>query len=87
MMVHVEFFGIARQRAGIESVQVEASCLGDALAALDVAAPGFADACLRAGRLKTGFVANVNGRNFASEPEMRLNDGDSILILSADAGG
>jgi len=40
-----------------------------------------------ADRLRPSFVANLNGDQFVSDPLTRLNDGDSVLILSADAGG
>ena len=38
-------------------------------------------------RLRPGFVANLNGDRFVSDPETPLGEHDCILILSADAGG
>ena len=32
-------------------------------------------------------AANLNGDRFISDPGTRLGKGDSVLILSADAGG
>lgn len=87
MSVHVEFYGIPRQRAGVDGVKVEARDLGAALAMLTTAVPSFARACLEQGRLKSGYVANLNGQAFTTDPRTPLAEGDSLLILSADAGG
>ena len=38
-------------------------------------------------RLASGFACNVNGLAFVRDPAVRINMGDRILILSADAGG
>ena len=38
-------------------------------------------------RLVEGYACNVNGREFVRSPETKVNDGDDIAILSADAGG
>ena len=34
-----------------------------------------------------GYACNVNGREFVRIPDAAVNPGDSIVILSADAGG
>ncbi len=87
MSVRIEFYGIPRQRAGVDSVDVDACSVAAALAALDVRIPEFARACLSHGRLRAGYVANLNGRKFLSDPHTPLHDGDALLILSTDAGG
>jgi len=38
-------------------------------------------------RLHPAFVANLNGDRFVTDPETPLRTSDSVLILSADAGG
>ena len=38
-------------------------------------------------RLASGFACNINGLAFVRDPAVRINMGDRILILSADAGG
>jgi len=38
-------------------------------------------------RLIDGFACNVNGLDFVRTPTATVNAGDSIVILSADAGG
>jgi molybdenum cofactor guanylyltransferase len=37
--------------------------------------------------LVNGYACNVNGRDFVRSPAAPVNPGDSIVILSADAGG
>ena len=87
MSVTIEFFGVPRQRAGTERVEIEAGSLGQALAVLSKRFEGMAEACFDGNRLRPGYVANLNGDRFVSEPDTPLADGDSLLILSADAGG
>ena len=38
-------------------------------------------------RLVEGYACNVNGREFVRTPTAKVNPGDNIMILSADAGG
>jgi hypothetical protein len=38
-------------------------------------------------RLVDGYACNVNGLQFVRSPAVRVNPGDHIVILSADAGG
>lgn len=87
MSVTIEFFGVPRQRAGTERVEIEAGSLGQALAVLSERFEGMAESCFDGNRLRPGYVANLNGDRFVSEPDTPLADGDSLLILSADAGG
>ena len=87
MTVHIEFFGIPRTRAGIAQLDVEAGSLGDALEAIRVQLPGWAEACLSGNQLQRGLIANLNGQRFVSDPLTALKPGDSVLILSADVGG
>lgn len=87
MAVTVEFFGIPRQRAGVASTMVEAGVLEDVLKSLAEQFPRLAEACFDGGRLRSGYLANLNGARFVSDPQTGLQPGDQILILSADAGG
>lgn len=87
MSVQVEFYGIPRQRAGVASVQVEADSLGEVFARLADQLPNLAESLVHEGRLRTGYLANVNGRMFTSDPATPLRTGDCVLILSADVGG
>jgi len=85
--VHLEFYGIPRQRAGVASIDVEADTLPQALRQAAIALPDFARDCLDGKHLRSDYLANVNGRSFTSIAETPLQPGDTVLILSADAGG
>ncbi|MBT6156832.1 MAG: MoaD/ThiS family protein [Planctomycetaceae bacterium] len=87
MSIRVEFYGIARQRAGVEFLELEGNTLGEVFDRLQTQLPEFSAACLKEGELLPGFLANVNGQTFSSKRDTPLNEGDDVLILSADAGG
>lgn len=87
MSVRVEFYGIVRQRAGVESVDVEAATLGEALEQVGARLPELARHCLDKGHLRPGYLANVNGDRFTADLGTPLCAGDSVLVLSVDAGG
>ena len=84
--MQVEFLGVPRQRAGISELDMEAATLGQLITALAEQVPSLQE-LITADRLRPGFVANLNGDRFVSDPETPLNDHDHVLILSADAGG
>ena len=84
--MHVEFLGVSRDRAGIAEMHVDADTLGQLLGTLAVRMPGLAELIV-GDRLHPSLAANLNGDRFISDPRTRLGKGDSVLILSADAGG
>lgn len=87
MRVPVELYGIPRQRAGVDRTTARGTCLAEVLADLAGRYPRLAETCIEGGQLRPGFVANVGGNRFVTDPETPLAEGDSLLILSADAGG
>jgi molybdopterin converting factor small subunit len=87
MSVTVELFGIPRQRAGVAMTEAEGSRLDEVLLDLARRFPRLADECIADGRLQSGTMANLNGQRFVADPATVLKPGDSLLILSADAGG
>ena len=86
-MVTVEFFGIPRQKAGTDRVAVGGGRLGEVLEELAARFPALAEGCILNGRLAQGYVANLGGHRFVTDPQTRLAADDCVLILSADAGG
>jgi molybdopterin converting factor small subunit len=84
--MHVEFFGVPRERAGIAEIDVEADTLGRLLTTLATRMPGLAE-LIAVDRLHPSVAASLNGDRFISDPETPLSDEDCVLILSADAGG
>lgn len=92
MPIRVEFYGIARARAGLVSAEVEVGdcemTLADVLQSVGGAAPAFGGSELIVnGRLHSSLAANLDGQQFISDPATPIRDGQCLLILSADAGG
>jgi molybdopterin converting factor small subunit len=90
MPVRVEFFGIARQRAGVAVLEVPMAAptgtLGEVLGGVVDRVPSLSD-LVPGGLLHDSLQANLDGRSFVSDPATAIRDGQSLLILSADAGG
>jgi molybdopterin converting factor small subunit len=84
--MHVEFFGVPRERAGMSGLEVQADTLGQLLGTLATRIPSFAK-FMGVNHLHPAFVANLNGDRFVSDPGTPLGENDCVLILSADAGG
>lgn len=87
MPIRIELFGVPRHRTGVPSLDVEALTLGAALTEAGRHLPTLAETCLDGDRLRGGFLANVNGRAFVSDPATPLAPGDCVLIVSSDVGG
>ncbi|HEY1758276.1 MAG TPA: MoaD/ThiS family protein [Bryobacteraceae bacterium] len=84
--MHVEFFGVPRQRAGVSEMEVQADTLGQLLGTLAARIPSLGE-FISMDRLHPTFVASLNGDRFVHDPGTRLCENDCVLILSADAGG
>jgi molybdopterin converting factor small subunit len=87
MQVAVELFGIPRSRAGLATTTAIGSNLGDVLADLARKFPPLAETCIDGRSLRPGFIVNLSAERFVTSPETQLNEGDTVLLLSLDAGG
>ena len=87
MQVVVELFGIPRARAGLAQTSAVGDTLGDALADLAARFPRLAETCIDGRALRAGYVVNLCADRFVTSPETPLHEGDTILLLSLDAGG
>jgi molybdopterin converting factor small subunit len=87
MQIAVELFGIPRSRAGIAQTSAAGSNLGEVLADLARKFPHLADTCIDGGALRPGFIANLNAQRFVTAPETPMSEGDTVLLMSLDAGG
>jgi molybdopterin converting factor small subunit len=91
MAIRVEFFGIARQRAGVGQIEIDSSpgqlSLGEVLTTVGQRFPKLAADCLAGNRPRPGFIINLGGQRFISQPDAIVRDGECVLLLSADAGG
>jgi hypothetical protein len=84
--VTVEFYGIPRQRAGRAELAVAAGTLAEVLAAMERACPGLAG-LVQNGRVSPHYLLSLDGRRFVTDLRQRLEAGERLLVLSADAGG
>lgn len=87
MPVVVELFGIARARAGVDRTTADGQSLGDVLTDLATRFPELATTCIDGNALRPGFIANLGGNQFVSAPDTVLKSGDTVMLLSLDAGG
>jgi molybdopterin converting factor small subunit len=84
--MHVEFFGVPRERAGVSQLEIQADTLGQLLGTLAARLPLLGQLIV-ADQLHPSFAANLNGDRFVRDPGTPLGENDCVLILSADAGG
>ena len=85
--IQVEFFGVARSRAEVSAVTLEAVRLRDVVAHIFEQFPALAELCVQDDELAAGWLLNVNGAGFTRDLNTNLNDGDNVLLIPADAGG
>jgi molybdopterin converting factor small subunit len=88
----VELFGVARLVANTKDVSLPLppeATLSDVLEALARQLPVLVGRVIRKDRrtLVEGYACNVNGLTFVRSTTSPVRDGDSLVILSADAGG
>ncbi len=84
--MHVEFFGIPRERAGVAELEIDARTVGELLDALAGRFPGLGELMSPDG-LDASVAINLNGDLFVRDLTMQLAAHDRVLLLSADAGG
>lgn len=85
--VTVEFLGIVRHRAGCTSAKFRAETMQQLWTAVGDRFPDLEGTCLVKGTLQSGYLASVGGFRFTRATDLRLTEGDHVLLLSADAGG
>ena len=83
--VRVEFYGLARLRAGRAELLVDAATVGDALAAADASCPGLH--ATSGNGLSPELLVSLGGVRFTRDTSERILDGQPLLILGADPGG
>jgi molybdopterin converting factor small subunit len=92
MTCTVELFGVARMVAGTPELTLTVppdATIANVFQSLAEKLPALAGRVVNAtgGGLRDGYACNVNGLEFVRDLSSRLNDGDRIVLLSADAGG
>jgi molybdopterin synthase sulfur carrier subunit len=86
-VIRVELYEGARQLAGTDVLEVEAATLGEALRAVAAVCPALSPRVILEGALAPHWRVSLAGRAFVTDPATPLADGDTVLILSALAGG
>ncbi len=86
-MVRIELFGVPQLKAQRNAVEVDAQTLGGAMRALGATCPALLGTVVRNGTLGEEYVIALNGRNVTLDPNTVLNEGDVLVLLSAQAGG
>ena len=88
--VSVELFGVARLLAKTKSVSLslpQNATLANVFSALTERLPVLLGRIINSDGLIAGYTCNINGLDFVRIPTAKINSGDKIFILSADAGG
>jgi molybdopterin converting factor small subunit len=90
--ISVELFGTPRLRAGRREVKLKLPAEArrqQVIQALAEACPALVGHALREdfSALQDGYVFNLNGTTFLSGDTISLQSGDSLLLLSNQAGG
>jgi len=88
----VELFGVARLLAKTKEVSLslpQGATLSHVYSALGAQLPMLLGRVISpdGSDLFTGYACNLNGLDFVRTPAAKINSGDKIFILSADAGG
>jgi molybdopterin-guanine dinucleotide biosynthesis protein A len=88
----VELFGVARLISKTKEVPLslpEGATLANVFVVLAEKLPVLVGRVISPDRcgLSRGYACNLNGLAFVRDPAARVNSGDKIFILSADAGG
>ncbi|MEZ4380315.1 MAG: MoaD/ThiS family protein [Nannocystaceae bacterium] len=86
-MVEVELYGLPRLYGGAERAAIPAGTLAEVLAALAEALPGLSPAILRDGRPTELVRVALDGGVIIDAPDHRLESGDVLVLVSAQAGG
>jgi len=88
--VSIELFGVARMLAKTQLVSLDlaqGATLAQVLSALAERLPVLVGRVINSEGLISGYTCNINGLDFVRTPSAKVNSGDKIFILSADAGG
>jgi hypothetical protein len=92
MGICIEFYGIARQWAGVPQICLEIpspeTTFANVLGLMNDRLAASGDGRIASGgRLHSTLSANLDGARFISDPTTPIHAGQCLLILSADAGG
>lgn len=85
--ITVEFLGVPRLRAGIDSCRMKCGKIRDVLSQVQACFPGLTDLLTESGQLAPWYRLAVEGVKFVDDLDLLLGAGQKLLIVSADVGG
>ena len=88
--VSIELFGAVRLLAKTRTVALslpQGATLAHVYSSLTDKLPVLLGRVINSDGLISGYTCNINGLDFVRAPSAKVNSGDRIFILSADAGG
>ena len=87
MQVAVELFGIPAPVQGRRRLRRWAAIWATCWPTWPERFPPLAETCIDGRSLRAGFIVNLCAERFVTSPETPLSEGDTVLLLSFDAGG
>ncbi len=78
---------MARSRTNVAAATLDVDNLREVVSYIQTQFPSLAELCIDNGQLASDWLLNVNGTAFTRDLSTELNDGDSVLLIPADAGG
>lgn len=85
--VMIELYGVPRLQAGIDRVAARGATAFDALANLAAICPRLNGTIIKEGWPHPAYRVSLNGDRFLTDRATPLRDGDTLILLAADAGG
>ncbi len=89
--IHVEFYGVPRQRSGVARTTVSLATgsvtLSELLELLCHQFPQLLEDCVLDGRLAPGMIANLSGDQFITDSVRKIDSDETVLLMSSDCGG
>ena len=83
----VEFYGTTRLITRIDSCRIQCDLYDDLIQSLELKFPDLKNHVIFDGRLHRAFRLVRNGSDFIDDFQKSPEDGDSIMLISADVGG
>lgn len=89
--IKIELFGVPRLRAGVAEFFVDLDdtepTIRNVLKQVRNRFPQLGPECFSGSQLRPEYMISISGKRFTRDMEETLNESDSLLILSSDAGG
>ena len=88
----VELFGVARlvtKTSKVTLILRQGATLSDLYSTVAATLPALIGQVIdpQGNNLTPGHACNINGKDFVRDPNVKIHAGDSVFIISADAGG